>query len=157
MNVSVLDPRANEGYLEWPLPSTRDDEIARLIDHLIRSAGEGLVPVHGEVLVAFAERMASLARRNRSPETIRYGLLSLVLAWPIIEPQEGIVVLPLLWRSAEVLGLDPAEEFRSAAAAADNGRELLDFLRRDQRDRTIESMGYSEAETIDGFRYVRTW
>jgi hypothetical protein len=155
IDVSVLDPKANEGYIDWPLPSSRDDEIARLIDKLVGSAGEGLSPQHGQVLMAFAERMASLARRIRLPQAIRTGLLSVVLAAPLIDRHEGMLVLPLLWRSAEVLGLDPAEEFRSASSY--DGGELLEFLRRDPSDRTIEAMGYVEVETKDGFRYVRTW
>jgi len=157
IDISVLDPNTNEGYLDWPMPSRRDDEIASLIDNLVSSAGKGLSPGHAGVLMAFAERVATLARRNRLPQSIRTGLLSAVLAWPFIDPHEGMLVLSLLWRSAEVLGLDPAEEFRSASVDSYDGQELLEFLRRDPIDRTIEVMGYAEAETEDGFRYVRTW
>lgn len=68
-------------------------------------------------------------------------------------------MLPLLWRSAEILGLNPEEQFRAAVEAVGGiGREqLLAFTRRSSRDRSIKAMGYFESADEGGFRYKRTW
>ncbi len=164
-DLAIVAPEQNQGYEGWQLPCERDREIARIVERLARRP-EGL-PLpgslgvrHGHVFVAFAERMASLAVRRRSAEYLHVGLLAAALAASVSDdPREAILVLPLLWRSAQILGVDPFNEFTTAgnAIGGAGGQQLLDFLSRSQDDRTIESMGYTEDMEQDGFRYKRTW
>lgn len=157
LNLAILDPAQNEGYGNWPLPCVRDEEIGDLVRALL---GPGAVQPHARhapVLLAFAERMATLARRDASPEQLRLGLAAAGLAVATGDPREGLLVLPLLWRSADVLGLDPSAEFRAVAHELDDGEHLLDFVAREPEDQTIEAMGYVEVDDDLGFHYERTW
>jgi hypothetical protein len=160
-DLEILDPSQNEGYLDERLPSARDREILDLISGAgkngrLRELSAHLSGNHVPVLLAFAERMAALAVRNRDPEMIRRGLLAACLTFAVGDRRDALLVLPLLWRSAERLLLDPASEF--AAVSDDLGcDELSQFARRDPEDRSIESMGYVESQDDDGFRYERTW
>lgn len=101
--------------------------------------------------------MATLARREGSPEHLRIGLAAAGLASGTGDQREAMLVLSMLWRSADVLGLDPEAEFRSAAERLDMSQALLAFGARDPEDRTIEAMGYVEVEDELGFHYERTW
>jgi hypothetical protein len=159
VDLSVLDPEENTGYLNWVLPSARDAEITRAVEWLRQSGRPRPTPAQRRVLLAFAERMASLARRESSPDRVRAGLTAAALTAEDggEETRDALLVLPLLWRSAEVLGLDADAEFRGVAADVGRG-ELVDFAERPPADRAIDTMGYVEVDDEDlGFSYERTW
>lgn len=151
---AILDPAANAGYLDWPLPSTRDTEIGELL--ATRPAPE-LGESSGRVLLVFAERMAALAVRDRDPDTLRRGLRAAAVAAEVESDSRGVVlVLPTLWHSAGLLGLDRAAEF-TAFADQTGGELVAGFAGRRPEDQTLECMGYVEVDDADGFRYQRTW
>lgn len=105
--LAILAVERNRGYGTWPLPHERDFAIARLVEQLARQRPTSpprslLEPEHGQVLTAFAERMASLAVRTRSRDTLRLGLVAAGLAYPVYEWREVTLVMPLLWRSAQL-------------------------------------------------------
>lgn len=157
LDLALLDPANNEGYGDWPLPCARDEELGALM-RVLREPGE--LPAearHVPVLLAFAERMAALARREASPDHLRIGLAAARLAGGIGDQRETLLVLPLLWRSADVLGLDAEAEFRTAARTGNGGEVLLEFSDRGPEDRTVEAMGYVEVDDEFGFHYERTW
>lgn len=164
-NLEVLGPGMNEGYLKWSIPHERDGQIAEVVDRFARDIEQGRprAPLNGDqgkALAGFAERMAALAVRERDPEHLRRGLLALGLAASVsYDIREEILVMPLLWRSAELLGIDPAHEFTAigAAVGGPGGEQLVSFVRRSARDRGIEAMGYVEDTDEGGFRYRRTW
>lgn len=163
-DLAVLAPENNRGYGTWQLPCERDTEIAELLDRLDQPgdlAGlRGLLDTrYSTVLLAFAERMASLARRDRTPSHLRRGLLAAGLAASIGDQREATLVLPLLWRTAEILDLDPAHEFTSIneRIGGPGGKQLTAFASRSSEDQSIESMGYIEDRDETGFRYRRTW
>ncbi len=157
-SVEVLDPRHNEGYGGWQLPCTRDEEIAELLKELDRDGSSeiNLTSREAPVLRVFAERMASLARRQESVSHLRFGLEALALAVRLGDSREALVVMPLLWKTAEVLSLDPSGEFRRVADRYES-QELQEFTKRRPEDRSIESMGYVETHDESGFVYDRTW
>lgn len=154
----VLDPADNEGYGNWVLPSARDDEIGTEVERLLGDLLVELPDGADMVLRTYAARMASLARRELDLDRVRAGLAAVVLAARGGEPRDVLVVVPLLWRSASVLGADPVALF-GEAAGRDGGSDLLEqFAGRDPADQTIESMGYVEVDDPDlGFFYERTW
>lgn len=164
-DLDILDPKSNLGYLGWPLPSPRDDEIVALFDQardngeLVRLA-ELVRPRQDSVLGAFAERMASLAVRTGDPTTLRNGLLAAALAIvaPEVDVREVLLILPLLWHSAKRLELDPAAEFEATADLLPPAATAMrQFVARKPEDQRIEAMGYVESSDDGGFRYERTW
>lgn len=155
-DLGALRLENNHGYGTWPLPCPRDGEIADLLPSLLGGAA-GLRDGGAQVLLAFAERMASLARVERSVDRLRRGLDAAGLAISAPDAREALLVLPLLWRTAAVLGLDPTAEFVTAATRAGGAGALVDFAGREPGDQAIEAMGYVEAEDERGFRYRRTW
>ena len=155
--IAALDPADNEGYGSWPLPCERDHEIGAVVRMLTASNVEGVGDRHGDVLRAFAERMATLARREMSREHLRVGLSAAGLACGLDDDREVLLILPLLWRSAKVMGLDANAEFRAVATGSDGRKVLGDFASRRAKDKTLEVMGYVEVEDESGFRYERTW
>lgn len=158
-------PESNRGYGASPLPSERDGEIAALVAYLVEelrpdTPNLALEACHAPVLLAFAERMATLAIRRHSADHLRDGLRAVALAGSVAsDPREVLLILPLLWRSAQILGLDPSAEFGAIgrSLAGPGGEQLIAFLSRSEEDRGIQAMGYSEAIEEDGFRYRRTW
>lgn len=159
--LRVFDPDGHEGYGNWPLPSSADDEVENALAALTPDDARRLSADEADVLVTFAERMAILARRSGDPERLRAGLAAASAASTAEEEDERevILILSLLWRSAEVLGLDAESEFLAAAERFDRSRAwpLTEFPERSPRDRPIEVMGYSELDDEFGFRYERNW
>jgi hypothetical protein len=155
----VLDPANNAGYGTWRLPAVRDTEIADRVRELLASRPvPSLDPGRVAVLSAFAERMATLARRTGSVDRLRAGLDAMVLAHLGAADRDAVVPLALLWRSAEVLGIDPREVFLAAETrAGTDGGALARFADRRPEDRGIDAMGYLEVEDEFGFHYERTW
>ena len=155
--LAALDPAHNQGYGSWPLPCDRDREIGALVRMLTASTVEAVGDRHCDVLRAFAERMATLARREMSGEQLRVGLSAAGFACGLDDDREVLLILPLLWRSAKVMGLDAKAEFRAVATGSDGRKVLRDFASRRAKDKTLEVMGYIEVEDESGFRYERTW
>lgn len=157
-NLEILEPDRNEGYLDWRLPCTRDEEVADFLSTVGegQAADAGLRARHADVLLVFAERMATLARRRESPRHLSVGLEAVALGALLGDSREAVQVMSLLWKTAEALELDPAREF-SVAAERYEIKELYTFMDRSPEDRSIESMGYVETQDEFGFRYERTW
>lgn len=161
----MLDLKFTEGYLKWSIPHERDGEIARIVDRFARDIEQGCprAPLNGDqgqALAVFAERMASLAVRDRDPEYIRRGLLALGLAASVsYDVREEILVMSLLWRSAVLLGIDAAHLFTSIGAVLNGrgGQQLASFAQRSPEHQSIEAMGYVVGSDDAGFRYRRTW
>ncbi len=155
LDLDLLEPSSNEGYGNWPLPCHRDSEVEGLVPLLVADRPP-LERRHAQVLLAFAERTASLARIEGSIERLRSGISAAALAAAIGDARDALLVLPLLWKSTAELGADPVAEFRSAAEQV-GGFALLEFAERPAEDQTIEAMGYIEVEDEFGFHYERTW
>jgi hypothetical protein len=154
------------GYLPRPIPhaldhspdrllsaylnsSTSDRELFQIADHRIAS-----------ILQVYAERMAALAVRHSRANLVDKAVTALGLALLIgHDDRDVMLVMPLPWRSAELLGLEPAQIFDRAAAClpepASTG--LRKFARRAPKDRTLACMGYVESSDEGGFRYERRW
>jgi len=151
------------GYGPRPLPDPLDEKIRHLIEARERAGrlpdlAGALSLRQARVLLAFAERMASLAVRSADPAVLRQGLLAWSVGAPAEDPRDAVLILPLLWSAAEKLRLDPAAEFRAAAGRAPASSPGLEsFASRSPENRRIEAMGYVESADAGGFRYQRTW
>ncbi|ONI74202.1 hypothetical protein BWI15_12690 [Kribbella sp. ALI-6-A] len=160
----ILRPDRNVAYGPQDLPSARDGQIR---DLLVRAVGEmsfeelkALMPLGADgVLGSFAERAASIAVRHQDVRELRAGLLAAAAALDLTDdPREILPRLSLLHRAAEMIGNDPAVEFRQAdQVLKGKAPELVKFLERSPFDRSIQAMAYEEGNDKHGFRFLRTW
>jgi hypothetical protein len=155
--------RPREEYLRKPMPSERDELITSLIEALgdtsaVEAAARSVVAVGDTVLGPYAERAAALAVRLALPRYLRAGLRAASLMATNEDPRDVAIVLSLLWRSAELLELDPVGEFNSVAGAlGPYGKPLASFAARPPEARTLRAMGYVEVGEGTQFRYQCRW
>ncbi|HEY9472242.1 MAG TPA: hypothetical protein VIS06_00155 [Mycobacteriales bacterium] len=159
----LLVPRPRENYLRSPLPAPRDQRIGALVDQLespddFARVAAGIADLAETVLDVYAQRMAVLAVRRTAAEPLRQGLRAACLANSVDDPRNVIVVLGLLWRSAELIGLSPAEEFTAVARrTGTHGNVLRAFTGRPPESRSIAAMKYAERGAGEDFEYVCLW
>jgi hypothetical protein len=151
------------GYAGRPIPDPYDSEIAQFVDafrqcptepqrRFLAETAEG----EGPPLGRYVQRMATLAVRTGEE---RYISLSLV-AWAIANSgtrdwRDTLIDLPLPYRSAEKLGLDPVRLFNAVGSVLppEVHAPMLQFLQRSAENRRIEVMGWEESTESDGFTY----
>lgn len=155
-----------DGYGTWPIPHRIDEEISALLlgwvalDKASREAVASQVTAEYKfTLIAFSERMASLAVRDRNQEHILLGLLALGLDGWRDDWRDNAAVLCLHHDAAQRIGECPSGLFEEAARMLPDkpADALRSFLHRSGEDKTVEAMGYSIASDAGGFRYKRTW
>lgn len=164
VDMRILEPDANRGYLPLPIPAPRDGEIVSLLSRVIaenklarfaRDLAEG----HTIVLRVFAERVATAAVRNSDTALLRLAMIGLLLSWRGPDCRETLVVFPVIYDAIRRLGADIESFVGSVRETA--GDQLtapwVEFLRRSEHDRSLKAMGYTTGTDSDGFRYMRNW
>jgi hypothetical protein len=154
------------GYLRLPIPH----ELDAIPEQLVRSCLTAeqsqweLLPAltrdAASVLLALSERQATLAVRVQSQDILTLSILAVGLAAIITDDErEGMLVMPLAWHTAGLLGLEPKDVFAMTAAGLPlaGRRGLSAFASRKPQDQTLKCMGYIEGADADGFRYIRNW
>lgn len=159
MNQLDFDPAKYRGYGSKPLPDALDFAVVSDLSAVRLTGADGPMTSRSRaadsVLEAFAERAASLAVRTRQSEWIKNGVVALCATSTSSDRREAAIVLCLLHDAAKRLGLSPGGMFSEGLFLK---RDLIEsFLRRDEKDQSITSMGYVTGADNDGFRYVRTW
>ena len=156
------DPSDYEGR---PLPCPLDGAVNALLWAFIGASsserdrlGLEVDPALSRVLLAFAERMASMAVRLTSAANVFIGLVALAAEGRKTDPQANLAALSVLHDAALRIGVDPREAFDEAlpfttkvSAGAFDG-----FLQRPAEDKSLEAGGYRAGADKDGFRYERT-
>lgn len=164
MKIDELDrlvAERNPGYLARGIPDPLDPEIEALVAPALAGGWSELrsriLPEHHAVLRVFAERMAALAVRRGRLELLETALAALALGGLDTGSREALAIVPLVYRSAEILRHDPAALFESVAGRV--GETAAEALRAfsHRANRSISQMGYEESTDEDGFRYRRTW
>jgi hypothetical protein len=164
--VDGLKASVNVGAGLLPIPSKLDDETSAVIKRFIAAAAPERKEIaslftreHTDVLLGFAERMASLAVRLSRRDLIEEGLAAVVLERGMLDAREDMLVLAPLCDSAETLGLDAGALFRAAASLlpGELSRIVAAFPDRPAKSRGLDAMGYVASSDDDGFRYRRTW
>lgn len=156
-----VDP--SEGYIDAPIPSVHDEEIAQICRVLntrddYESVRRQLAHLKATLLPPFAERMAVLAVRKRDEQWLILGLRAAALASKIEDIRNVMVNLALLWHSAELIGLAPESQFGRVAREADDfGEALTTFAERDPNNRSISVMWYSAHGEGENFTYRCDW
>lgn len=154
-----FDPVEFSGYLARPLPDALDRAVVNALAAVRSAVDDHPLIGHSRsadsVLEAFAERAASLAVRTREESWIRNGVVALCATSTSSDRREAEMVLCLLHDAAKRLGLSPKEVLSKGRFLK---RDLIEnFLRRDESDKSLSSMGYAAGADSDGFRYVRSW
>jgi hypothetical protein len=154
------------GYGPAELPCARDGEVDAYVASL-RSGGPPAVAAAlatvtqraRDVLGAYAERMASLAVRERSTDRLVSALVALVVGGLNDGSRDALMTMPLVEHSARLLGAEPADLFEDAAAVVGHPGtvSLMRWLARKPEDRSIEAMKYVEDSDEGGFRYRHDW
>jgi hypothetical protein len=123
------------------------------------AAAEGICEDQRFKLLAYAERMASLAVRERNQEYIILGLAALGADGWRGDWRDNAAIISLHYDAARKLGLPPQPVFETAAAllSAKPALALRSFLNRLPQDKTLEAMGYIAGADGGRFRYERTW
>jgi len=161
-----LTVKNNQGYGTLPIPQPRDADIGELLrtwaalDAPTRqTSAQGILEEQRFRLLAYSERMASLAVRKRDQELIGLGLLALGIDGWRGDWRDNAALISLHYDAAQRLAADPDSLFEKAAAllSPKAANALRSFLRRSVADKTLEAMGYVADTDADGFRYKRTW
>jgi len=152
-------------YYQEPLPCVVDQRLERLCDWFSRASTSereaftsSLDRRHADFLLVFSERMATLAVRESSIQRLQNGLKAItMLSLSTLDFRESVLVLALHRHSAVKLGADPKKLILQAAtcATAEVAEQLDAFAQRESVP--IESMGFKETHSTDGFIYERTW
>jgi len=153
-----------EDYFWGPLPAPLDEAAAKVVDSYIGGDDDekakivdGIDTDRAWTLSGYAERAASLAVHERSPDPLIRGLVAIGLAATRLYHKELLLLLPLFWRSAERLGVDGTLLFTSAADLLGDVAPswIRAFPDREPANRTLAVMGYEEREEPNGLLYHR--
>jgi hypothetical protein len=165
-SASWLNTDSNIAYGTLPIPNLRDREITHLIetwvklDEVVRQgAAKNILESQRFTLLAYSERMASLAVRTRDPQKIFLGLLALGVDGWKGDWRENAEILCLHYDAAKRIGVIQSQVFEKAASflSLKVAMALRSFVQRSPSDQSLEAMGYSAASDDDGFRYKRDW
>ena len=155
-----------DGYGTWPIPHRVDTEITGLLQAWMKqdesgrkAAAEQISEDQRFVLLAYSERMASLAVRSRDRGLILMGLVALGIDGWRGDWRDNAVLICLHYDAARRIGLLPEHLFEEAAKLLPEkpAEAVRSFLRRTDGEKSLEAMGYIAATDADGFRYQRTW
>jgi hypothetical protein len=158
MEIDLLQSLAAKGYRSWKVPGPRDGEIASLMARIdsptmLRDLLARVDLPVARILDAFATRMAALAVRRGDAVWIRHGLIAAQLAMSAEDAREVLPTYALLYRAAELIGIDAMAYFRELSYLT-WGSELEtpeEFALRRPEDKAIGAMGYAESTDDDGF------
>lgn len=165
--LDTLVARATaQRYARHPMPSSFDDEVSAVA----RAWGDGspaeretweeaVQPGHADLLHTFARRMAVVAVRQRSERHVLLGIVALALEGFRSQPRATVGLLALLHHSATLIGVAPEGPVEAVARVArpDVERALRSFLDRPPERRSIEALGYEQADGPEGFTYRQRW
>lgn len=158
--------KETDGYGTWPIPHRVDAEITGLMQAWMeqdepkrKAVAEQIKEEQRFLLLAYSERMASLAVRNHDRDLILLGLVALGVDGWQFDWRENMVLLCLHYDASRRIGAAPADLFEEAAQLLPKmpADALRSFLRRSEEGRSLAAMGYVAAADADGFRYQRTW
>jgi len=148
-------------YNEARIPNPRDVAIASLIEKAaengqLQDLVAAIGPRHDSYFLnLYSRRMAALAVRRGDEGYIRSGLLALSVAHQkTVDSRDDIRAQALLWRSSELLSLDPEAEFEAVAGQLSSASEFIaTWLRRSPANKRLSAVGYTESSDQDGFLF----
>jgi len=165
-SVANLTGNKIQGYGPSKIPNEIDHTVSTFLENYIRldqmertKVKELLVRDHKFLLLAYAERMTSLAIRSKCRKRLLQGMFAMFVQIGIGDVREDVVILTLVHAAAVKLGLSPRDLFWDSARTfgLTDLSGLESYLRRSEIDKSLTSFGYVEGADADGFRLIRTW
>jgi hypothetical protein len=165
-NVPWLDAENNRGYGPLPIPSDRDRQVSELIGQWLSldenrrmEATRSISARELDTLLAYSERMASRAVRERSREWIFLGLVALGLDGWRTDWRENVIVLALHYDACQRIGESAEGMFKEAGGVLplNVSRALTSFLKRKPENQSLEAMRFIASADAEGFRYRSIW
>jgi len=154
-----------QAYDSSTADETRDHEITDLVtkaettDQLAALTAMIEPGQHSTILDTYAQRAAALAVQRQDPNLLRLGLLALAVAYVKTRDfRDNLVTLALLWRSAELLALDPREELERTATRVPPAADFFHgWINRSPDAQALSTMGCREANVRGEFWYETPW
>jgi hypothetical protein len=132
------------------------DLLAVQDSHIRKVTRNGIDAAVSALLLWFAMEQATMAIRDGSTEHLIRGFTALSIEDFSQDYRDSLTPLALLGHSAERLQQNPAELFEQAAplASPETRRAIMEFFHRPEIERAIETFGYKEGATHNGFTFV---
>jgi hypothetical protein len=164
-SARILGDKKVVEYFQEPLPSSMDEEIARMIDRFMGATSQQqewfqvtLSQVQRSLFGIYGHRAATLSLREQSRERLLNGLVGATIANYVIPDKRRVEVsLAVYHHCARKLGANTVDLFEQAADYATPGfaQQLLAFGRRS--DVTLARFGWKELQTPEGVRFKFDW
>ena len=151
---------------EEPLPNELDKGLIDLIRDYINADNERRTFIdnsfnesHSSVFHLFSKQMAELSVRNKNKEYILFGLISLIIEGWKDDFRVNNSMMILLYNSAIKIGVDPNVIFKDATKLAVGSikDKMINFLKKPDQKKALNSAMYIESEGEHGFIYKRNW
>jgi len=162
--LSLLKQALDSAYYKHPIPSEIDEKLNEIIagfekyeSYQLDLIADEVTGDNARVLGLFAERMASLAVREKNIDRVKQGLLGLLIYSHTVDHRDVLLVLSLLYDAIIKTGYNPKDIFEEMGSIIGRSDILKDFLSRNEEDKSIGAMGYEESNNEEGFLYRRTW
>ncbi|MFJ8233565.1 hypothetical protein ACIQ9E_26965 [Streptomyces sp. NPDC094448] len=160
---SVLMGKKFNGYLRVGIPSEQDAVVDLVVAHFMGATEasreevmEEVTPSAAAVLCVYAERMAAVSVRESSSGPLERGIVAIGMALSRLEdPRDSLYPLAALNHASSVIGsslgrvIDSVTEILPRSSKA----EIRDFMERDERDKSLSSMGLCAMGEGAAFRY----
>lgn len=154
------------GYGPSPIPSPLDGEISALIENWKNLPSKkriaeisGIKDEQKDILLAYSERMASKSVRTGSKEDLFRGLLALGLDGWNNDWRDNLVLLALYADASSRIHISLESLFSDASKFMPLNviNAFRAFIKRNEKDKSLDAMGYEVSQDSDGFRYRRNW
>ena len=155
----------NEHDFSLPIPSESDEKIISLMNNILAIEKEHLNIFiskndfqFAKILCAFSERMACLAVRQNNINSLIIGLQSLYFATKNSEiDSRDIIVMMAIYYDASKRVKVKLDDIKENIFLDDDFYEYIkSFINRDEKDKTLEVVGYCTAFDVRGdFIYRR--
>ncbi|WP_234341729.1 hypothetical protein [Streptomyces sp. NRRL S-646] len=162
-SLSRLRDKRFNGYLRIRLPHELDTEVEAIIAAYMRGPvtarqkmAEGVDRRAAAILSAYGQRMASTAVRTISVEPLKRGLVAVSLAeGRLDQPYDNLFVLAALNDGATLVGTTLQTLLADVARVAPQAglKAIQDFDQRQDRDKSLESMGLRRTGSGQTFLY----
>lgn len=159
---AILENVQALGYWTLPIPSKVDNEIMECIHFYNSSAPkeqlrtkQSITTAVARLLLYFSERMATLSLKTKSQTTFDGGLVSLSLVVGKVDIREITILFSLYFDVSRKNGISFDGVLKQPGEFTEN---LISFLGRSDKDKQIESMGYTiEVNSMKEPAYRRAW
>lgn len=156
----LSDTAVKEKYYAKTIPSKIDISIDEILQKLIKLKKDELLRVIEKagddiwIFHLFSERKVTIAVRNKSPKEAKTALFSLAIAsYGVNDFREILISLSLVCDGIVRVGGVCKEVFDEIDAIIELKPFIKSFLDREEKDKSIEAMGYEALEDTNGFLY----